>query len=391
MNDTSTNKKKVLQPVPVFWIPEMPLKQRVASATHLIYDGIAQSLLLRFATEEDVTAEEIVWVVEVMAVRELWTNNWCQNLRDMIIEAQEIRKDLGLSTQWKIILIDNRDYPIITPCPHVSNAMGDGNVLYSYRSAVEGRQFLKKMNWVDIGHKLEMQKAAPLAKHAFQQRPIGVRTDIVKSVESSLRAQGLKLCNKIEEHNRTIDVSYFWDFENFERSDAFLRDVVYLTLKEYKGVNTQYNVEIGIKGAHNRVGRKKASGDYVTALLDSKIVVVAQRDKWEDHYRLFEAIVAGCMVMTDRMLSLPAGLQNGTSVVEYTSAEELKAMISYYLTHPAERIEIARRGREIAMSRHRSWHHMEKVLLGEVKTLCRESSSTCPYIVSPNQTAASSC
>lgn len=88
------------------------------------------------------------------------------------------------------------------------------------------------------------------------------------------------------------------------------------------------------------------------------------------------------MVMTDRMLSLPAGLQNGTSIVEFTSEEDLRSKILYYLAHDNERLSIAHEGRKVAMTRHRTWHRIEEVIFGDVMTRCSgRPDSKCPYIV----------
>jgi len=143
----------------------------------------------------------------------------------------------------------------------------------------------------------------------------------------------------------------------------------------------------GLKGDADNKGRSNVSLAYVEALLDSKIVVVAQRDNWEDHYRLFEALVSGSMVLMDRMLSLPAGLENGTSIVEFTSAQDLRSKALYYIHHQEERIEIARRGRSVAMSRHRTWHRIEEVIFGRSLTDCtvEKSKTDCPYSVHSEQ------
>lgn len=118
-------------------------------------------------------------------------------------------------------------------------------------------------------------------------------------------------------------------------------------------------------------------------MLEAKIIIVTQRDAWEDHYRLMEALVSGAMVMTDKMLSLPRGLENGTSVVEFESAEDLRQQILHYIRHPKERIEIARRGREVAMTYHRTWHRIEEVVFGRPLSFCSNAASQgpCPYIV----------
>jgi Glycosyl transferases group 1 len=84
------------------------------------------------------------------------------------------------------------------------------------------------------------------------------------------------------------------------------------------------------------------------------------------------------------MLSLPEGLKNGTSIVEFSSLQELGALIDYYLRHPEERFEIGRQGRLIAMSRHRSWHRMEEIIFGQRLTTCSSTAAepdACPYVV----------
>jgi spore maturation protein CgeB len=117
-----------------------------------------------------------------------------------------------------------------------------------------------------------------------------------------------------------------------------------------------------------KVGRVNVADEYVKALLTTKIVVVAQRDNWEDHYRLFEAYAGGSMVMSDTMLSLPDGLVDGESIVIYNSLDELRSQILYYLEHEDKRLEIARRGFEIAIKQHRSYHWMEKIFFGKQLT-----------------------
>jgi Uma2 family endonuclease len=92
--------------------------------------------------------------------------------------------------------------------------------------------------------------------------------------------------------------------------------------------------------------------------------------------------------MTDRMLSLPDGLQNGTSILEFSSQQELGALLDYYLRHPEERFEIGRQGRLVAMSRHRSWHRMEEVIFGRVLSTCSNAAAAdaCPYVVHIDET-----
>jgi len=70
--------------------------------------------------------------------------------------------------------------------------------------------------------------------------------------------------------------------------------------------------------------------------------------------------------MTDLMLSLPKGLIDGESIVMYRSRDHLKELLMHYL-HPDQdrvRLAIARKGYEVATSRHRTYHRMEELFFG---------------------------
>ena len=123
-------------------------------------------------------------------------------------------------------------------------------------------------------------------------------------------------------------------------------------------------VHTGLAGARGTEGRRNVQERYVQKMMESRIVVVTQRDKWEGYYRLMEALASGSMVVADFMLSLPKGLVDRESVVLFRSEQELKDVLLYYNRHEDKRREIARRGWEIAFGRHRSWHRMEDLLFG---------------------------
>jgi spore maturation protein CgeB len=103
-----------------------------------------------------------------------------------------------------------------------------------------------------------------------------------------------------------------------------------------------------------------------------------------------EALISGACVFSDFMYGLPAGLQNGTSIVMFTSAEDLKNQILYYLAHDEERMAIGREGRYIAMTRHRTWHRIEEIIFDQVMSTCeaaavKNSSTACPWVVHANE------
>ena len=104
-------------------------------------------------------------------------------------------------------------------------------------------------------------------------------------------------------------------------------------------------------------------------MLGSKIVIVTQKDSWEDHYRMFEALACGPLVITDYMLALPNGLENGTHLLMFHSIAELHHLVQYYLSRDTERVEIAERGYQIAMNQHRSHHRLEHLIFGAPITI----------------------
>ena len=87
-----------------------------------------------------------------------------------------------------------------------------------------------------------------------------------------------------------------------------------------------------------------------------------------DHYRLFEALAAGPLVVADLMLAPPKGLVDRENIVFFRTVEELPQIWEYYLTHEQERIAIANRGWELSYTRHRAWHRMEELLFGQPLT-----------------------
>lgn len=117
-----------------------------------------------------------------------------------------------------------------------------------------------------------------------------------------------------------------------------------------------------------KVGRTIVSSTYAKALLDHKIVVVAQRDHWEDHLRLMEALMSGSLVMSDPITHLPAGLIVNENIVIYNSMEELVNKVLYYLRDDKgvqERLRISKAGRLLALNDHRGNHRLERLMLGE--------------------------
>jgi hypothetical protein len=182
---------------------------------------------------------------------------------------------------------------------------------------------------------------------------------------------------------RPRDVAHFWSIQPNEPYAELRNEVTKVVLSLNNSTTTTTNATTtnqiqnhtrqrtplqvlgDVVSANGSKGRTTAQAAYVDALLTTKIVVVAQRDAWEDHYRLFEALIGGALVMTDPMWTLPGGYVHGENIVVYQTLEELRQYLLYYLEHPEERLEIARKGWQLAKSRHRTYHWMEELFFGK--------------------------
>jgi len=295
-----------------------------------------------------------------------------------------------------IYLVDNRDSFRIGVCPLLSSLVGNHNIRYTFRSLVVGRRWDKETQWVDPGHLIDPLELGNRNEwSSFMHKPISVRTDIVSEIQQALSTGKLDFCQNIVKKKRDIDVAYFWDAPPHQKNSSAcfrgslcLRDRVLHILQGLKDNWPSINFQLGIRGSMSNFGRSGVSSDYIESLLRSKIVIVTQRTAWEDHYRLFEGMVAGALVLTDLMLSLPDGLRDNKSVVQYRSESDLVGKLKYFLQNSELRATIAEAGREVAMSKHRSWHHMEKMIFGKTVSTCGSLKAyqyACPFMVHANE------
>jgi len=308
---------------------------------------------------------------------------------------------------WPIYIVDWTDGPTPQKCPEIEQEVGPEFVKYTHRSIVTGRRFSEIDDWVHFGRIIP----AIVGNRTYRHTPLIVRTDTVENLYNVLKERGIKTLNyPIETLERPVDVTHLWplDLKGVGDVESRLRTKVSQIVDSMGKEHSDLNVYVGLAGKAAREGRRGTNSAYIEALLQTKILIVTQRDGWvsylffgssnvckaqpsnyffiskiqEDHYRLFEALVNGPMVLADKMLSLPKGLENGKSLVEFASEDDLRAKILYYSKHHEERIAIAREGRRIAMDRHRSWHRMEEVIFGDILTRCHDKSpEDCPFLV----------
>jgi hypothetical protein len=367
---------------------------------HIERNGIEESSVLQLATEPPLASigdPNMVWLTDTKYNYKYW----CERFAKKIRQAQDKRRELNamnngttnlLPLRWPIFVVDFTDLTKYKACPPVEEAVGKDFVLYSKRSIVVTRQWNGTTGWVDLGESLP--KITEEGR-SYLHTPLVARTDTIQSIRTILlqsNNNNLSLADPKMESlllNRPVDISHFWetskDTIEINPVASKLRDYINLLIRQRLNDTNHF---VGLIGTADIVGRRVAQVGFIEAMLQSKIIVVSQRDKWEDQYRLYEALVSGALVMTDQIVAMPRGLENGTSIVEFGSADEFVRLVRYYLKHVEERIAIARRGREVAMTFHRSWHRMEEIVLGRVVTKCaKESNKNCPFVVQANETS----
>jgi Glycosyl transferases group 1 len=395
-NWTTTPRSRIPVVIWPLWEYKDQPKVVTADAKHIEKDGVEESPFLELSDDVFNFHPDVVWVGNTGYGRG-W-NEWCHKFLEHIVGAQERRRQLNLATSWPIYIVDFTDYATRQRCRSIEQAVGPEFVTYAKRSMAKHRRWNPDKGWVDEGIRLpdETRGTGIVYRHA----PLAVRTDTVLHLRQALGLRNLTLRDSIETLDRPIDAMHLWPLDaNTSRKvgivQSNLRSTVTRVVDELRSASSssssRLNVFVGLAGNTSVLGRKGVSSSYIEALLSAKILVVSQRDGWEDHYRLFEALVAGPLVLTDRMLGMPAGLVNGTSIVEYSSEDELRALIQYYAKNDAERIAIASEGRRVALSRHRSWHRMEEIIFGRPLTACDLAShpaSGCPYFVHANESFA---
>ena len=365
--------------IPVVIWPYLEFGAGNAVSQHLEKNGVNESTYLELSDDMWNFDPNVVWVGDIIGYSKYNPEEWCAAYHKKVVEAIKKRSQLGLSLQWPVYIVDWADFDTKSRCKLVEDELGAEFVQYSKRSLVAGRKWKDKVDWVKVGQRSNDNDVA------YRPMPYFVRTDTVETLQDVLREQyNMTLASSIEMLDRKIDVSHFWpvDLKGVGGVHSKLRQKVSRIIVEM-GESSNLNAFVGLAGSAQGEGRRGVQSVYVEAMLETKIIVVTQRDNWEDHYRLFEALISGAMVMTDRMLLLPRGLENGTSIIEFDSADDLRSKIIYFTSHEKERLAIARKGREVSMTEHRAWHRIEEVIFGKAISGCskKKVASRCPWIV----------
>jgi hypothetical protein len=278
---------------------------------------------------------------------------------------------------------------------HIDDQSGETRVEYgepiNYNRELS---ILKKQEpKIDNNTKIEEQDniLEPLFAGHVQPIRYGVRSDLVKKIDILMNGFGHD--DDVVNRARSGDAIHFWSVGSGEKWHGTFRSAVSQAMRDFaavKGGNSTrqteqlrgtiisrtWNITTAEIGARKKAGRNSVADEYVDALLSYKIVVVAQRDNWEGHYRLMEALAGGALVLTDPMHPLPCGIEDGLHVVVYNNMTQLKGYLKYYLEHDEERLAIAKNGHKTAMANHRSWEIMERMVFGDwTKHYCSDKKT----------------
>ena len=286
---------------------------------HFIYDGIVQSKHLDLIRNISLSSKADVWVTYFrIGYRPKY---WCH-----VLEKWYSRTASTPESRPPIINLDWDDHPELYPCHNLTTLTS--NCHYSKRSVVKYRDFVD--NWVKVGKIDTYSNWRQFANSPVYTLHYGVRSDLVDVMEKFLNDESNSTTNRqslydfdIVHRNRTIDVAHFWPSGQGQRggksqgidrgsplhNNAQLRDRVSLTIDELHNSNRNIHAVTGLVGKADGKGRDSAQLEYARYLLETKIIIVAQRDHWEGSFRLMEGkkppplFFAGMLVHVNLIIS----------------------------------------------------------------------------------------
>ena len=346
-------------PLPVFLLGSGKTKDAEVS---ILLDGLAMSRYVKVIQNKDewFSLKDDPGKIVVHMV------DW-NNLQRDCHYLEQMYGGMEQPASHKLVYFDLSASTRVITCPKVNVLFHDGYRVVK-QSIVEGRYWDPQREWVSCGKIVgnTMQGVGPIlhSPHFLRERFVDLVLEALHAAKEDL--------SQIAARHRKLDVIHVWrkgDASHYGRLRRKVSSVIQdLNGTKFDGHSLRWLVRP--RGDDDGIEKGVIQPEYVASLISSKIVVVAQRDEWEDHFRLMESLASGAMVMTDEMLATPHGLKNGTNVITYHDSESLRRLIMYYTNpqHEKERIAIAQRGWELAMGKHRSWHRMEQLLFGAARS-----------------------
>lgn len=120
---------------------------------------------------------------------------------------------------------------------------------------------------------------------------------------------------------------------------------------------------------NNKIGRFWPA-DMAQLYSQAKIVINACHNN-DVNMRVFEAMAAGSLLITDPAIGLEDLFEDGKHLVIYRNDEDIIGLIQHYLDHPEERERIAQAGQELVLSKHTYAQRLD-IILHEAERLGEE-------------------
>jgi hypothetical protein len=325
---------------------------------HILYDGIRGSSYMELACIHHVDSTQQtsastcngvqLWIIDNLHIGKRRTN----------LDSYAI--EIFANSSAPVLIVDFSDDPywdFKESYIDTMNLRSNPRVRIARRSIVVNRHWMYESG-MDLGLVRDNHgtAAGPILHMSYC-----VRNDIVQEIM-------LQTSSPLETH-RPLDVVHLWDKDKSYSEFGEYRNQVSALVQNMDGhiVNgKRLSISTKVVGGSSHEGRRFAHEEYVATLLRSKIVVVTQRDMWEDSYRLMEAFASGAMVLADFMLAPPRGILDGLHLKFFSSTQELEKLITYYLFNEQDRGNISESGFREAMIRHRAWHRLDEVVFGVV-------------------------
>ncbi len=293
----------------------------------------------------------------------------CHIIQRLIQHVLQESDNYALPTA--VVLMDDSGSTERLHCPHLETIIPKERIRMTRRNIVQNRYWDAAKEWIHMGE-LSPNDGNVISGGPILFSPFAVRDSFVFDMSIALKRSNQTNMKSIVDLKRKRDVAHFWqtgDYWHYSSLRNKVGAIVESLSGEYSNGRKLHTVTT-VVGKTEKVDQGIIDLEYIEQMISTKIIVVAQRDEWEGHLRLMEALASGGMVIADKTLAMPSGLVDRESIILYDSAEDLKDALFYYLSpkNDNERLAIAKRGWEVAMGRHRSWHRVEEVIFGKPQT-----------------------
>jgi Glycosyl transferases group 1 len=327
----------------------------------------------------------LLWVADILALE-----HDCHALEALLDHAMVVDSKGKRST--RVVWFDYSSSSETLICPNFRNQLQQSRTSIPLRIAkrniVYDRVWDAEQSWVRKGHINQNPglqfSSGPILYISYPVRE-SIVTEVAKYIDHQRIQRDLKKLRPVDSKRILCDVAFFVQ-EGDAAHYSQLRRSVANTVASLDGMkigeNRTFTTVVKYSGDTDQVAQDGSLvfSKYIEKMIGTKIIVVAQRDEWEGHFRLMESLASGALVFSDEMIVVPDGLIHGKNIIFYNNQESLKSLLLHYL-HPdndKERLSIAKKGWELVLGHHRCWHGVEQIIFGNAMTAVDASYQSPP-------------